>query len=103
MIGVAGLLAAFATAPADPQCARSDIVNMPPAAMLEKEDRFRSALADADRARLDAALPRAASGRIAECADRDGAACDAAAYLVAFRNTGMMAAFLQSICGKPPE
>ncbi len=99
---LAGLLAAFTTATADPQCAKSDSIKLSPAAMLEKEDRFRNSLSDADRGRLDAALPRAPSGRIAQCADHDGASCDAAAYLTALQSTGLMAAFLDSLCGKPP-
>jgi hypothetical protein len=66
-----------------------------PADRLERLDRFRAQLSPADRARLDAALPRGAGGGIAACdgIDRSRAGCEAAAYLPALRKTGLMARF----------
>ena len=80
------------------QDCKQPLVHIAPAEMLDLEDRFREGLPSRDRARLDHALPRAADGRIAQCDGRDGAACDAMAYLAAFKAVGMMPAFLATIC-----
>jgi hypothetical protein len=67
----------------------------PPADRLARLDGFRERLAPADRARLDAALPRDADGGIAACDDiqRSRASCEAAAYLPALRKAGLMPRF----------
>lgn len=102
IVPLAALAVALAAATADPQCRQGDTVNLAPAVMLDRANQFRDSLDAESQARLDAALPRTAGGRIAQCAGRDGATCDAGAYMAAFRSTGLMPRFLQSICATRP-
>ena len=85
------------------QCATSDNVKLSPAEMLDKEEAFRNNLPPADHERLDAVLPRNINDRIGQCANRDGASCDAAAYVRAFNKLGMMPRFLKTICHRPDQ
>jgi hypothetical protein len=96
---LATAMAAFTLAAGDPQCSASGIPQMPPAVLLMKENQFREGLMASDRVRLDDVLPRDAKGRIAACTASAGADCDSAAYLPALRSTGLMPAFLASLCG----
>ncbi len=103
------ILSGAAQAPYSPAtrsaaCAGSDTVKMTPADTLELLDQFRTSLATADRDRLDRALPRSASGGVAQCdtADRSRASCEASAYMPALRSTGLMPRFLATICPKKP-
>lgn len=91
------------TGAAPSACARPGDDALHPADLLDLEDGFRDALSRHDRARLDAILPRTPDGRIAQCEQRDGTACDAAAYLPALRAVGLMPRFLDSLCPGPAD
>ncbi|MCP3734232.1 EF-hand domain-containing protein [Sphingomonas sp. RP10(2022)] len=76
-----------------------------PADRLAQLDRFRDTLSPADRTRLDAALPRAPDGGIAQCDRTTGsrASCEAAAYLPALTATHLMPRFLATIRQAAPR
>lgn len=94
----------FMTAPvfaAVPGGCPTETVKIAMPEMLGLENGFRDTLAVADRARLDAALPRGADGGIAQCSGQSGADCGALAYTAAFNKTGLMQRFLATLCPKP--
>lgn len=97
------VLALAAAVPASAvECPQADPTQLHPADLLDREETFRDGLSPADRERLDAVLPRTADGaRVAACAGRDGTGCDAHAYLVAFKASGLMPRFQASLC--PPR
>jgi hypothetical protein len=97
------VLAVLALSAASDRCQRSDTQSFSPTEILQKEDDFREGLGPDARRRLDAALPRAPDGRIAVCDGRDGSRCDAQAYMPALRETGLMPAFLATLCPRDRE
>ena len=76
----------------------------PPADMLDQLDQFRASLSEADRGRLDRALPRSANGGVAQCDTGEGsrAACEVAAYRPALRATGLNTRFQLTLCAPKP-
>lgn len=98
---LAAAQAALAPAGVSGACGQ-DTVRLAPADMLQRLDDFRDGLAVADRRRLDQALPRDADGGIRRCDAAEGsrASCEAAAYMPALRQTGLMPRFLATICPK---
>lgn len=84
-----------ASAQAVPSGHSSQSAHIAPADMLDRLDRFRDSLSSSDRSRLDRALPRSRDGGIARCDRTDGsrASCEATAYMLALRATGLMQRF----------
>lgn len=85
-------------AAAKARCPEVNVVDLAPAALLDIEDSFRDRLSSDDRARLDAAVPRAADGAIVQCASRNGAACDARANVDGLQAAGLIDAFAGRLC-----
>ncbi|CAN5251221.1 hypothetical protein BH09PSE6_BH09PSE6_29990 [soil metagenome] len=80
------------------RCPEVNVVDIAPAALLDMEDGFRDRLEPDARARLDEALPRTPNGGIAQCNGRNGAACDARAYVDAIGTAGLLDAFARRLC-----
>ncbi|MGI4880011.1 MAG: hypothetical protein ACRYG4_21260 [Janthinobacterium lividum] len=80
------------------QCTLSELSRLPAAELLAREDAFRDTVPQSDRRRIDRLLPRNDGDRVAACASRDGAACDAAAYLAAFRAAKLLPVFVHDAC-----
>jgi hypothetical protein len=80
------------------ECPSVRVANLTPAGLLDIEETFRDRLSTRQRVKLDAAVPRTADDGIAECADMNGASCDANAYLRGFEKAGLMPVFLKTIC-----
>lgn len=101
LVFVALALGAVPVAAAVPGGCPTDTVRIEMPVMLDLQDAFRDGLPAAERARLDAALPRTADGGIAQCTGHGGVNCDVTAYNAAFNATGLMPRFLATLCPKP--